>query len=198
MLGRLGREAGAVRAIAHRAQGWSRSPRATGGGAEACAPGRAPSLRAGAHALARAGGAVHRRPRRRAARTSLQHARRRGSLAFLGLRGLLVQALRDGDRPKALGYAERAFAAAAARRRGVAHSLFDMQARSASGGPRRRRWSRASAQGRLVDRAGRTLTALLQVERSGAAEREGRASDAMAKPGAARADAGAHRRDASA
>ena len=48
-------------------------------------------------------------------------------MAFLGLRGLIGQALRDGDQAKALGYAERAFKLRP-QTPWVVHSLFDMQA----------------------------------------------------------------------
>ena len=47
--------------------------------------------------------------------------------AFLGLRGLIGQALRDGDQSKALAYAERAFKLKP-QTPWVVHSLFDMQA----------------------------------------------------------------------
>ena len=48
-------------------------------------------------------------------------------MAFLGLRGLITQALRDGDQAKALDYAERAFKLRP-QTPWVVHSLFDMQA----------------------------------------------------------------------
>ena len=48
-------------------------------------------------------------------------------MAFLGLRGLIGQSLRDGDQAKALDYAERAFALRP-QTPWVVHSLFDMQA----------------------------------------------------------------------
>ena len=50
-------------------------------------------------------------------------------MAFLGLRGLIGQSLRDGDQTKALGYAERAFALRP-QTPWVVHSLFDMQAQT--------------------------------------------------------------------
>ena len=48
-------------------------------------------------------------------------------MAFLGLRGLIAQALRDGDQAQALAYAERAFQLRP-QTPWVVHSLFDMQA----------------------------------------------------------------------
>ena len=48
-------------------------------------------------------------------------------MAFLGLRGLIAQSLRDGDQAQALAYAERAFKLRP-QTPWVVHSLFDMQA----------------------------------------------------------------------
>ena len=48
-------------------------------------------------------------------------------MAFLGLRGLIAQSLRDGNQAQALDYAERAFALRP-QTPWVVHSLFDMQA----------------------------------------------------------------------
>jgi HemY protein len=48
-------------------------------------------------------------------------------MAFLGLRGLIAQSLRDGDQARALHYAERAFRLRP-QTPWVVHSLFDMQA----------------------------------------------------------------------
>jgi HemY protein len=100
-------------------------------------------------------------------------------MAFLGLRGLIGQALRDGDQAKALGYAERAFRLRP-QTPWVVHSLFDMQAQTGD-------WKAAQAtldsgvRRKVVgtDR-GRTLKALLLVERSRIAERDGNAADALA------------------
>jgi HemY protein len=100
-------------------------------------------------------------------------------MAFLGLRGLIGQSLRDGDQMTALGYAERAFALRP-QTPWVVHSLFDMQAQAGH-------WK--AAQDTLeagmrrkvvaVDK-GRALKALLLVERSREAERAGRDTDAQA------------------
>lgn len=90
--------------------------------------------------------------------------------AFLGLRGLIGQALREGDQTKALAYAERAFKLKP-QTPWVVHSLFDMQAQTGQ-------WKAAqdtleTGQRRKVVTAdrGRTLKALLLIERSRAAER---------------------------
>ena len=50
-------------------------------------------------------------------------------MAFLGLRGLIAQSLRDGNQAQALDYAERAFALRP-QTPWVVHSLFDMQAQT--------------------------------------------------------------------
>ena len=99
--------------------------------------------------------------------------------AFLGLRGLIGQALREGDQSKALAYAERAFKLKP-QTPWVVHSLFDMQAQVGQ-------WKAAqetleTGQRRKVVTAdkGRTLKAMLLVERSRAAERDGNAADALA------------------
>src|SRR5262245_29777579 len=93
-------------------------------------------------------------------------------MAFLGLRGLIAQSLRDGDQAQALAYAERAFRLRP-QTSWVVHSLFDMQAQIG-------RWREAqdtldAGLRRKVVTAdkGRTLKALLLVERSHAAERDG-------------------------
>jgi HemY protein len=100
-------------------------------------------------------------------------------MAFLGLRGLTTQALRDGDQAKALDYAERAFRLRP-QTPWVVHSLFDMQAQIGQ-------WKAAQdtldagVRRKVVtaDKA-RALRALLLVERSQAAERDGRSADALA------------------
>ncbi len=100
-------------------------------------------------------------------------------MAFLGLRGLIAQSLRDGDQVRALDYAERAF-----RLRPntpwVVHSLFDMQAQIGE-------WKSAQATldaglrtKVIAQNKGRTLKALLLVERSRAAERDEHDADALA------------------
>jgi HemY protein len=101
-------------------------------------------------------------------------------MAFLGLRGLIAQSLRDGDQGQALAYAERAFKLRP-QTPWVVHSLFDMQAQIG-------RWREAqdtldAGLRRKVVTAdkGRTLKALLLVERSRAAERDGSSDpDALA------------------
>ena len=99
-------------------------------------------------------------------------------MAFLGLRGLIAESLRDGNQAQALDYAERAFALKP-QTPWVVHSLFDMQAQL-------HRWRaaqdtlEAGVRRKVVgtDR-GRTLRALLLVERSRAAEHDGHDSDAL-------------------
>jgi HemY protein len=100
-------------------------------------------------------------------------------MAFLGLRGLIAQSLRDGDQGQALAYAERAFKLRP-QTPWVVHSLFDMQAQIG-------RWREAQdtldagLRRKVVTQdKGRTLKALLLVERSRAAERDGSDGDALA------------------
>ncbi len=99
-------------------------------------------------------------------------------MAFLGLRGLIAQALRDGDQGQALAYAERAFKLRP-QTPWVVHSLFDMQAQigrwrdaqeTLDGGLRRKV---------VTQEKGRTLKALLLVERSRVAEQDGNDADAL-------------------
>lgn len=99
-------------------------------------------------------------------------------MAFLGLRGLIAQSLRDGDAAQAMSYAERAFKIRP-QTPWVVHSLFDMQAQVGQ-------WR--SAQDTLdaglrtkvvTNEKGRTLKALLLVERSREAEKTGSDTDAL-------------------
>jgi len=99
-------------------------------------------------------------------------------MAFLGLRGLIAQSLRDGNQAQALDYAERAFALKP-QTPWVVHSLFDMQAQL-------HQWKAAqdtldAGMRRKVVSAerGRTLRALLLVERSRAAEHDGHDNEAI-------------------
>jgi HemY protein len=99
-------------------------------------------------------------------------------MAFLGLRGLIAQSLRDGDQVQALDYAERAFALKP-QTPWVVHSLFDMQAQL-------HQWKAAqdtldAGMRRKVVSAerGRSLRALLLAERSRAAEHDGHDSEAI-------------------
>jgi HemY protein len=100
-------------------------------------------------------------------------------MAFLGLRGLIAQSLRDGDQGQALSYAERAFKLRP-QTPWVVHSLFDMQAQIG-------RWREAQdtldaglRRKVVTPDKGRTLKALLLVERSRTAERDGSDGDALA------------------
>lgn len=100
-------------------------------------------------------------------------------MAFLGLRGLIGQSLRDGDQTKALGYAERAFALRP-QTPWVVHSLFDMQAQTGQWKPAQETLDQGIRRKVVAGDKGRALKALLLVERSREAERDGRESDAQA------------------
>jgi HemY protein len=99
-------------------------------------------------------------------------------MAFLGLRGLIAQSLRDGDQVRALDYAERAFKIRP-QTPWVVHSLFDMQAQSGA-------WKNAQATldtglrtKTITQNKGRTLKALLLVERSRSSEASGLDGEAL-------------------
>ena len=100
-------------------------------------------------------------------------------MAFLGLRGLIGQSLRDGDQMTALGYAERAFALRP-QTPWVVHSLFDMQAQAGHWKAAQETLDAGMRRKVVAADKGRTLKALLLVERSRAAEHAGSASDALA------------------
>jgi HemY protein len=100
-------------------------------------------------------------------------------MAFLGLRGLIGQALRDGDQATALAYAERAFKLRP-QTPWVVHSLFDMQAQGGQWRAAQETLEAGLRRKVVTQEKGRTLKALLEVERSREAEREGRAADALA------------------
>ena len=100
-------------------------------------------------------------------------------MAFLGLRGLIGQALRESDQAKALAYAERAFKLRP-QTPWVVHSLFDMQAQVGQWKAAQETLDTGLRRKVVTQDKGRTLKALLLVERSREAEREGRASDALA------------------
>ena len=100
-------------------------------------------------------------------------------MAFLGLRGLIGQSLRDGDQAQALSYAERAFALRP-HTPWVVHSLFDMQAQVGQWRAAQETLETGIRRKVVTADKGRTLKALLEVERSREAERDGRASDALA------------------
>lgn len=100
-------------------------------------------------------------------------------MAFLGLRGLIAQSLRDGDQVRALDYAERAFKIRP-QTPWVVHSLFDMQAQTGA-------WKNAQATldtglrtKTITQNKGRTLKALLLVERSRASQASGLDGEALA------------------
>ena len=99
-------------------------------------------------------------------------------MAFLGLRGLIGQALRDGDQAQALAHAERAFRLRP-QTPWVVHSLFDMQAQVGQWRAAQETLETGIRRKVVTADKGRTLKALLEVERSREAEREGRPSDAL-------------------
>jgi HemY protein len=99
-------------------------------------------------------------------------------MAFLGLRGLISQSLHDGDQVRALDYAERAFKIRP-QTPWVVHSLFDMQAQTGA-------WKDAQAtldaglrNKTISQNKGRTLKALLLVERSRAIDNGGNHGEAL-------------------
>ena len=100
-------------------------------------------------------------------------------MAFLGLRGLIGQSLRDGDQAQALAFAERAFKLRP-HTPWVVHSLFDMQAQVGQWKAAQETLESGIRRKVVSPDKGRNLKALLEVERSREAEREGRASDALA------------------
>lgn len=93
-------------------------------------------------------------------------------MAFLGLRGLIGQSLRDGNQAQALNYAERAFRIRP-QTPWVVHSLFDMQAQVGQWQPAQETLDTGLRTKVVTQDKGRTLKALLLVERSRGAERSG-------------------------
>ena len=100
-------------------------------------------------------------------------------MAFLGLRGLIGQALREGDQAKALAYAEHAFRLRP-QTPWVVHSLFDMQAQIGQWKAAQETLDSGLRRKVVTQDKGRTLKALLLVERSRAAEHNGVIADALA------------------
>ena len=99
-------------------------------------------------------------------------------MAFLGLRGLIAQALREGDQATALGYAERAFKLRP-QTPWVVHSLFDMQAQLGQWRAAQETLDTGVRRKVVAIDKGRGLRALLLLERSREAERDGHAGDAL-------------------
>src|SRR5690349_12068910 len=99
-------------------------------------------------------------------------------MAFLGLRGLIAQSLRDGNPQQALDYAQRAFALRP-QTPWVVHSLFDMQAQTGQWKAAQDTLEAGMRQKVVSANRGRTLRALLLVERSRNAEHDGRDGDAV-------------------
>jgi len=98
--------------------------------------------------------------------------------AVLGLRGLIGQALKDGDAAQALGHAERAFELRP-QTAWVVHSLFDMQAQSGRFAEAQATLESGLRHKVVPAERGRTLKALLLVERSRSAEAS--AADSLAR-----------------
>jgi HemY protein len=99
--------------------------------------------------------------------------------AFVGLRGLITQALRDGDQAKAMGYAERAFRLRP-QTPWVVHSLFDMQAQTGQWKAAQETLDSGLRRKVVTTDRGRTLKALVLVERSRDSERAGNTNEALA------------------
>src|SRR6202012_1386360 len=90
-------------------------------------------------------------------------------MPFLGRRGLIAQSLRDGDQAEALAYAERAFKLRP-QTPWVVHSLFDMQAQVGHWKDAQTTLDTGLRTKVVTQEKGRTLKALLLVERSRAAD----------------------------
>jgi HemY protein len=99
--------------------------------------------------------------------------------AFLGLRGLIAQALRDSDPQQAMALAERAFKLRPDTE-WVVHSLFDMQAQVGQWRAAQETLDTGIRRKVINAERGRALKALILVERSRAAERDGNMPDALA------------------
>lgn len=99
--------------------------------------------------------------------------------AFVGLRGLITQALREGDQAKAMGYAERAFKLRP-QTPWLVHSLFDMQAQTGQWKAAQETLDTGLRRKIVTTDRGRTLKALVLIERSRDAERDGNTGDALA------------------
>ncbi|HYD06603.1 MAG TPA: heme biosynthesis HemY N-terminal domain-containing protein, partial [Reyranella sp.] len=100
-------------------------------------------------------------------------------MAFLGLRGLIAQSLREGNQQQALAYAQRAFALRP-QTPWVVHSLFDMQAQTGAWKAAQETLETGMRQKVVSTDRGRTLRALLLVERSRACENDGNDGEALA------------------
>lgn len=99
-------------------------------------------------------------------------------MAFLGLRGLIAQSLRDGNQQQALTYAQRAFALRP-QTPWVVHSLFDMQAQTGQWKAAQETLEAGMRRKVVSGDRGRTLRALLLVERSRTCESDGNDAQAL-------------------
>src|SRR6187551_968486 len=100
-------------------------------------------------------------------------------MAFLGLRGLIAQSLRDGNQQQALDYARRAFALRP-QTPWVVHSLFDMEAQTGQWKAAQETLESGMRQKVVTADRGRNLRALLLVERSRTCENDGNDAQALA------------------
>src|SRR3954470_14305696 len=100
-------------------------------------------------------------------------------MAFLGLRGLIAQSLREGNQQQALTYAQRAFALRP-QTPWVVHSLFDMQAQTGAWKAAQETLETGLRQKVVTADRGRALRALLLVERSRSCEHDGNDTQALA------------------
>ena len=100
-------------------------------------------------------------------------------MAFLGLRGLIAQSLRDGNQQQALDYARRAFALRP-QTPWVVHSLFDMEAQTGQWKAAQETLETGMRQKVVTADRGRNLRALLLVERSRTCENDGNDAQALA------------------
>jgi HemY protein len=98
--------------------------------------------------------------------------------AFVGLRGLIAQSLRDGNQQQALAYAQRAFSLRP-QTPWVVHSLFDMQAQTGQWKAAQETLETGMRQKVVTPDRGRTLRALLLVERSRTIEHDGKDQEAL-------------------
>ena len=113
----------------------------------------------------------------------------RPETAFLGLKGLMTLAMRQGDRGAALDYARRAWASDSGGSDGLAATLFDLQARAGQWAEAELTLAEARKRGALDGGELGRRRALVLTERAASAERDGDGAEA------ARLALAAHRAD---
>lgn len=119
-----------------------------------------------------------------AARRYFQAMLERPEMAFLGLRGLLTQSLRAGKRLDALDYARKAHDLQPATP-WLLSTLFDLEARAGNWSAAEEVLRKAVSDGAVTPEDGRHHRAVLFLEQSGEAERNGRPADAISYAGSA-------------